>query len=439
VGTRPVYLLVSLLPLFLCAAVFAADDKAKLPLPAEALIIKTEAQVRELYKSEYTKGPIQRRALAKQLLEQAANTNSDAATRFVFFREARNVAASAGDITTALRAVDELSSLFEIDPVDYKAAAILQAARAIDDAPKAVALLRAGNTLLNQLSASENFAGIARLSGPISNVAAQSRNRFLMIGFRNRFGQLKEAQIEFEKLSAAAARPPLSDPNADLAAGKLACFFKDDWQYGLGRMMNCTDAKIKDIAARDIANPTTPAAQVALANGWWDLAQKQTGYSKTQFQARARYWYKKALPALAALERPMAEKRILASVGAPADARIFGSHAYSFEPTSMTWHEAVLACELAGGHLACVNSSQENEFFLDLTNGKGGWIGASDEQEEGKWRWVDGSGLEFQSWKGGEPNNANGIEHYAKLERNGHWNDVHVGPHKNDGFICEWE
>jgi len=440
VGPRPLQLaLASLLPLAFCAQLLAADEKAKLPLPADALIAKTETQLRELYKSEYTKSPAERRTFAKELLAQAHNVNSDPTTRFVFYREARNVAASTADITIALRAIDELSQAFAINLPEYKTATIIQTAKFLDDQPKSIALLTAANSLINELFATENFAAIAKLNPAVTNVAAQTRNRFLMLGFRNRFTQLREAQIEFDKLSASIAHPPLSDRNGDLAAGKLACFFKNDWQYGLGRMMNSTDAKIKDVAARDIANPAAPPAQVALANAWWDLAQKQTGYTKIEFLARARYWYKKALPNLAALEKPLAEKRILTSVGTPADARIFNSHAYIFDSTPMTWHEAVLSCELSGGHLVYVNSAEEDEFLVDLCNGRGSWLGATDEQEQGKWHWADGSPLEFHNWTPGEPNNARGVEHFARIERNGRWNDIEAGPYKSIGFICEWE
>src|SRR5207248_2180800 len=167
-----------------------------------------ESQLHELYKSEYTKGPANRRTFARQLLEEAQNSNSDPASRFVFYREARDVAAGAGDLPTALRAIDELSRLFAIDVTEYKTAAIMQAAKAVDDLPKSIALLREANSLINDLLAAENFPVINKLSPPLTNLAAQTRNRHIIVGFRNRLAQLREAQIEFEKLSAAVAHPP---------------------------------------------------------------------------------------------------------------------------------------------------------------------------------------------------------------------------------------
>ena len=39
---------------------------------------------------------------------------------------------------------------------------------------------------------------------------------------------------------------------------------------------------------------------------------------------------------------------------------------------------------------------------LDIT--KYIWIGATDRDEEGTWRWVDGKEMKYTDWKKGEPN-----------------------------------
>src|SRR5436190_1689767 len=86
-----------------------------------------------------------------------ATTNSDPATRFVCYREARNVAAGIADIVLALRAVDELSQAFAIDVAEYKTATIIQTARFVDDHPKSIALLIAANALITELASAQNF------------------------------------------------------------------------------------------------------------------------------------------------------------------------------------------------------------------------------------------------------------------------------------------
>ena len=65
---------------------------------------------------------------------------------------------------------------------------------------------------------------------------------------------------------------------------------------------------------------------------------------------------------------------------------------------------------------------------------QGMFIGATDEDEEGTWKWVDGQPLSgqdrqpetFHAWGGSEPNNTGGVENYAVIwdwQGTFHWND----------------
>src|SRR5258706_11302634 len=129
-----------------------------------------------------------------------------------------------------------------------------------------------------------------------------------------------------------------------MAWGKFACFFKNDWSEGLGRLAKCIDSKLKELAEKDLSNPKGGLAQLALANGWWDYAQKQTGYSKRVFQSRAAHWYRQAVPEVAGLEKTLAQKRIIVALGAPEDALYFEGHGYFHSDAKLNWHEAKLVC-----------------------------------------------------------------------------------------------
>jgi hypothetical protein len=95
-----------------------------------------------------------------------------------------------------------------------------------------------------------------------------------------------------------------------------------------------------------------------------------------------------------------------------------------------TWTGAEALAQSIGGHLASIGSFEENDFILKNFGFFDGqdrrlWIGFNDADVEGDWRWSDGSKVTFTNWNGGEPNNANGVEHYAEmLGSNGAWNDL---------------
>lgn len=71
----------------------------------------------------------------------------------------------------------------------------------------------------------------------------------------------------------------------------------------------------------------------------------------------------------------------------------FEDHEYAIIREDATWHVAKRICEEMGGHLATINSPQEEKFLLKFGAEAQVecWVGATDEVEEGKWVWVDGS------------------------------------------------
>jgi hypothetical protein len=109
-----------------------------------------------------------------------------------------------------------------------------------------------------------------------------------------------------------------------------------------------------------------------------------------------------------------------------------------------TWAEAKAACEALGGYLVCLNNKSEHRFvFEKLTKSKNiaAWIGASDIETEGKWKWLDGTD-DYWAWARKEPNNGGRRRNQdvAKMHPNGLMDDV--GNTQNaeiSGYICEWD
>jgi hypothetical protein len=136
--------------------------------------------------------------------------------------------------------------------------------------------------------------------------------------------------------------------------------------------------------------------------------------------------------------------------GVPSDASTFRGHSYKFFAEIVTWQEAKRHCEQMGGHLPTIANEAENKFIFDLVSKQlvkfsafdGIWLGATDDQSEGDWRWIDGSRLTFAKWYRGEPDNASGIEDYMFmwLARSGAWTDEAESPKKATSYlVCEWD
>ncbi|MBQ7220800.1 MAG: hypothetical protein IJS28_07465 [Synergistaceae bacterium] len=116
----------------------------------------------------------------------------------------------------------------------------------------------------------------------------------------------------------------------------------------------------------------------------------------------------------------------------------YDGHTFKCFTTLMTWAEAKAACEEIGGHLATSTNSAKNAFLASLTNANA-WLGATDEESEGTWKWITGEDWSYTNWNVGQPDNAGQNEHYLNINFGsaGKWNDW--TPTKTLHFICEWD
>ena len=106
------------------------------------------------------------------------------------------------------------------------------------------------------------------------------------------------------------------------------------------------------------------------------------------------------------------------------------------------------------GHLATITSQEENDVVFGLLTATS-WLGGSDDEVEGEWRWVTGPeagqqfwqglaggtpvGGSYENWAPGEPNQFFGPgnpENFAHLRADGLWNDLPRTENLN--YIIEW-
>lgn len=137
-------------------------------------------------------------------------------------------------------------------------------------------------------------------------------------------------------------------------------------------------------------------------------------------------------------------------------------HRYQLFDESMSWTEAEAFCESVGGHLATITSTEEQarlEEILALGTKNSYWLGASDKNHDGTWRWVTDEAFSYANWANNQPDSYLSTEDSLMVYREidpmnkdnsgfGYWNDLTSdGTCEGDtffglnnlGFICEWE
>jgi hypothetical protein len=110
----------------------------------------------------------------------------------------------------------------------------------------------------------------------------------------------------------------------------------------------------------------------------------------------------------------------------------FGGSCYQLFDSFIPWNAAEQQCVSWGGHLASIESAEENSFLnrwpaeLGISNGDGSgiWIGGTDAQQDGVFRWVAGSPFSFAGWAPGQPNDGAGVDCIEKRNDGaGQWYD----------------
>lgn len=131
----------------------------------------------------------------------------------------------------------------------------------------------------------------------------------------------------------------------------------------------------------------------------------------------------------------------------------------------LDWFECRDLAVTYGGHLATIESAEENAFVYSLVqdrpefwfvdgagNTEGPYLGGFQEEDAsepaGDWQWVTGETWAYTNWKWGEPNNSGGNEDALVFFEHGDqtqsppygaatWNDVGLTSTEIRGFILE--
>ena len=113
---------------------------------------------------------------------------------------------------------------------------------------------------------------------------------------------------------------------------------------------------------------------------------------------------------------------------------------YLYVGNSITWVLADEDCALRGGYLATVSDREENEFVAALADVPV-WIGLSDQDTEGGFRWVTGERVEFVNWATNNPYSENELQDCVRLIEGGQWDDSECDSisGRDNAYVCEFD
>uniref|UniRef100_A0A673CMY1 C-type lectin domain-containing protein n=1 Tax=Sphaeramia orbicularis TaxID=375764 RepID=A0A673CMY1_9TELE len=126
----------------------------------------------------------------------------------------------------------------------------------------------------------------------------------------------------------------------------------------------------------------------------------------------------------------------LTDITCPAGWWLFNGSCYFLSSQTGPWKAGREDCKTRGAHLVII-TSKKNRYFIEGLK-VAYWIGLTDVEQEGTWKWVDGSA--FIHFAPAPPDNGNGDPIYgeedcALMFSTGGWNDRDCN--QNFPWICE--
>ncbi|XP_034560017.1 CD209 antigen-like protein E isoform X2 [Notolabrus celidotus] len=91
----------------------------------------------------------------------------------------------------------------------------------------------------------------------------------------------------------------------------------------------------------------------------------------------------------------------------------FSCSCYLFSTQKNSWEESRQDCRARGADLVVIRSLEEQQFVTDVTK-QSTWVGLSDRDHEGTWKWTDDTPLTLSFWQKGQPDNGGGDPIYGK-------------------------
>ncbi len=290
------------------------ESDARAPVPKDAAQEQALTLIREVYKQEYDAAttPAKKIDLAKKLLFDAAGAKDDPVSHFVMLRVARDLATGAGETKVALEAIDRLAESFKVDGLKVKTAAIAKLSKSARTITQKKALAVGAAEVLDEALSAEQYEIARKLSDVALAAARKARDRELAKALASRKREIEQAvkaHAEFQQILSTLKEKP-TDPPANLSAGRYYCFTQGDWVKGIPYLALGNDPGLKSLAIKELKGVDSPAEQVKLGDGWWNLGQERKFPEKDSLLFRAGYWYEQAQPSVtsALLKRKLSQR-----------------------------------------------------------------------------------------------------------------------------------
>ncbi len=106
--------------------------------------------------------------------------------------------------------------------------------------------------------------------------------------------------------------------------------------------------------------------------------------------------------------------------------------------TAATWEAAQAEARSLGGNLVTINDAAEENWLKQTFGTNELWIGLTDKDAEGIFKWASREDVTYTNWVPGEPNNSGTNADYVRMNYNGQWGDLPEDSQRRGIIEIDW-
>jgi hypothetical protein len=283
------------------ASIAPADQPPKThgaAIPTEEEQRHARELVKEMFLRRYkvAENDRDKQAIAEEMVAKSAQIGNDLPGKYVMLVTAQRIALEANDVATARSALDQLLSIFDVDPYDMQVKLLLKTDSISHSSSFDTQILDQAIKLLQEAVQRDDYA----TANALADVAMEAARRVNDAQSITKITKLKRnvdrVAASHKEVNAALARlaGPTQDPATSGLVGRHYCFMKDDWEKGIPHLARGGDPALRGLAQREMEAPDNAEKKLALADGWYEAAQKGKTSDKEAMLSRALMWYQAA-------------------------------------------------------------------------------------------------------------------------------------------------
>ncbi|MDX1968099.1 MAG: hypothetical protein SFV23_13070 [Planctomycetaceae bacterium] len=315
----------------------AGIPAARTPVPPETDVKKTRDAIHSLYESDFKAASTSTgKFKLAQKLAQLAGTSTKPVEQYVLLTEARDLAASSGDVWATSALIDRLAEQFEVDPLTEKLAQVRVLSRAVKSAAQKRVFVTQVLRIADDARRREDYkkAEIALEAGTILARSLNDRSLSERISAETRMLASLSAAYGEALAAQETLRTNSDSSKAHWTLGWYHCGLRQDPERGLSHLARGGRADLAKLIASESESSNLLLEE--LARGWETVTVDDPDLQQFCLQ-RAIHWHTQRLPEAS----PAEQAKILAHTTElreqllkPRFAKILGNSANGVESAS---------------------------------------------------------------------------------------------------------